>query len=188
MKFFSKFGERKVFTGATLLLMLVLGFMLLIQPENIYNLVFNVLGAVILAFGVIRIITYFQNDAYAAMQDSRFASGMLLALIGLALIVFKSVFISILPFLLGAVLFIGGAIRLQGSLDLKRLGGGHYRPVLVSSIVSIVLGLVVVCNPFESGMLLLRVIGGALILEAVMDGIYTRQFQKWKDEITSTFR
>lgn len=186
--FFSRFGERRLFTGATLLLMLVLGLMLLIHPENIYNLVLNVCGAVVLAFGVIRIIAYWNSDPYAAMQNSQFTTGVLMALGGLALIVFKPVFISILPFLLGAMLLIGGAFRLQGALDLKRLNAGHHRPVLVSCIVSIALGLIVMLNPFKSAMLLLRVIGAALILEAVMDGIYTHQFQKWKDNFTSTFR
>ena len=66
--FFEKFGQRRLFTGATLLLMLAVGMMLLIQPEGIYNLVLNVAGGVILAFGVIRIITYFKGDAYEAMQ------------------------------------------------------------------------------------------------------------------------
>lgn len=186
--FFAKFGQRKLFTSATLLLMLAVGMMLLIQPEGIYNLVLNVAGGVILAFGVIRIITYFKGDPYESMRDSRFTTGLLMALAGLALIVFKPLFISILPFLLGAVLIIGGAFRLQGAIDLKRLSGLHHRPVLISSIVSIALGLLVVFNPFESGIILLRVIGAALIFEAVTDGIYTHQFQKWKDEFTSNFR
>ena len=186
--FFFIFGERRMFTGATLLLMLVLGVMLLIQPEGIYNLVLNVCGAVALAFGVIRIITYFSGDAMEAMKDKRFVSGMVLALAGLALIALKPLFISILPFLLGAVLIIGGAFRLQGAIDLKRLHGQHHQPVLISSIVSIALGLLVVFNPFESGMILLRVIGAALVFEAVTDGIYTHRFQKWKDDFTSTFR
>lgn len=186
--FFAKFGERKLYTGATLLLMLALGLMLLIQPEGIYNLVLNVCGGVLLAFGVLRIIAYFHTDPLTSMQDRRFTIGMLLAFAGLALIVFKPVFISILPFLLGAVLIIGGAYRLQGALDLIRLHGGHHRPVLISCIVSITLGLIVVFNPFASAMILLRVIGAALILEAVMDGIYTHKFQQWKDTFTTNFK
>lgn len=187
-RFFSAFGQRRLFTGATLLLMLALGLMLLIHPENIYNLVLNVCGAVLLAFGVIRILAYWQSDAYAAMQSRQFTTGMLLALAGLALIVLKPVFISILPFLLGAVLLVGGAFRLQGALDLKRLNAGHYRPVLVSCVISIAFGLTIMLNPFKSAMILLRVIGAALIIEAVMDGIYTHQFRKWKDDFTANFR
>ena len=186
--FFSRFGERRLFTGATLLLMLALGLMLLIHPENIYNLVLNVCGAVLLGFGVIRILAYWQEDAYAAMQNRQFTVGMLLALAGLALIIFKPVFISILPLMLGAVMLIGGVFRLQGALDLKRLNAGHYRPVLISCLVSVALGLVIMANPFKSAMILLRVIGAALLIEAVMDGIYTHQFQKWKDDFTSSFR
>lgn len=186
--FFSRFGERRLFTGATLLLMLALGLTLLIHPENIYNLVLNVCGAVLLAFGVIRMLAYWNSDPYAAMQNRQFTTGTLLALAGLCLIIFKPVFISILPFLLGTVLLIGGAFRLQGALDLKRLNAGHHRPVLISCIVSVAMGLLIMANPFQSAMILLRVIGAALILEAVMDGIYTHQFQKWKDDFTSTFR
>ena len=146
-------------------------------------MVLNVCGAVPLAFGALRIMAYFNGDAVSSMQNKQFTTGLLLALAGLALIVFKPLFISILPFLLGAVLVIGGAYRLQGALDLIRLKGAHHRPVLISSAVSIALGLIVVFNPFESGMILLRVIGAALILEAVMDGVYTHKFQQWKDEL-----
>ena len=39
----------------------------------------------------------------------------------------------------------------------------------------------------ESGMVLLRVIGASLILETVMDGLYTWKFHKWIDDLHRRF-
>lgn len=184
---FHSYGERGWIALCTFAAMLVFGLMLLIHPENIYNLLLNLGGSLLMIIGLIRVISYFLSDAMAALEDRRLSGGIVTLLIGLALIVFKPLFISLIPLLLGAVMFVGGATRLQGGLDLKRLGGDRYKPVLVSSIVSIALGLLIVLNPFESGMVLLRVIGASLILETVMDGLYTWKFHKWIDDLHRRF-
>ena len=59
--------------------------------------------------------------------------------------------------------------------------------MLGSSVVSLVLGLIIVLNPFQSGMTLLRLIGASLLLETIMDGVYTWKFHKWLDDIHRRF-
>ena len=44
--------------------------------------------------------------------------------------------------------------------------------------VSVVMGLVIICNPFSTMMTLMRVIGAALVIEAVQDAICALKFYK----------
>ncbi|MDO4356468.1 MAG: DUF308 domain-containing protein [Clostridia bacterium] len=184
---FHSYGERGWIAVCTFLAMLVFGLMLLIHPENIYNLLLNLAGGVLILIGLIRVVSYFFSDAMMALEGRKLSGGVVTMMAGLALILFKPLFISLIPLLLGAVMFVGGAIRLQGALDLKRLGGDRYKLVLGSSVVSLVLGLIIVLNPFQSGMTLLRLIGASLLLETIMDGVYTWKFHKWLDDIHRRF-
>lgn len=186
-KWFQSYGERSWTAVITFVAMLAFGLLLLLHPENIYNLLLNLGGALLLLLGLLRVVSYFLTDAMHALDERRLSGGIMTMLFGLALIIFKPLFISLIPLLLGAVMFIGGAVRLQGGLDLKRLGGDRYKPVVFSSLISLVLGLLIVLNPFQSGMVLLRVIGASLILEAAMDSIYSWRFHKWMDEFNHRF-
>ena len=115
---FHSYGERGWIAVCTFLAMLVFGLMLLIHPENIYNLLLNLAGGVLILIGLIRVVSYFFSDAMMALEGRKLSGGVVTMMAGLALILFKPLFISLIPLLLGAVMFVGGAIRLQGALDL----------------------------------------------------------------------
>lgn len=164
------------------LVMGIAGIIMILHPQNIYNLILNFTGIAMMVLGIVRGVIYFLTEPHVAVTEDHLTTGIMLAVVGLLLMVFKNAVIAIFPMLLGILLLYGGAMRLESTLDLKRLGG---RPIalLISSIASIVLGILVLVNPFGSAMTLMRCIGIALVLEAVMDGVYTARLNKWLEAL-----
>ena len=78
----------------------------------------------------------------------------------------------------GLILLIGGVFKLQGAFDMRRMGVSTWARELIYVAVSVVMGLVIICNPFSTMMTLMRVIGAALVIEAVQDAICALKFYK----------
>ncbi len=59
-----------------------------------------------------------------------------------------SVIISILPFIVGIVLVFSGLIKVQDGINLKRFNYDRWFLVLGFAVISVILGIVVLLNPF----------------------------------------
>ena len=73
--------------------------------------------------------------------------------------------ISFLPFVFGLMLLGGCAGQIQTALDLRRVGAQMWLVSLIMAGVSLVLGIVLLCQPFQSAMVLTRFIGVSITLE-----------------------
>ena len=93
--------------------------------------------------------------------------------------------ISLLPFVFGLMLLGGCAGKLQTAVDLRRVGSGMWLASLLMAAVSLALGIVLLCQPFESAMVLTRFIGVAITLEGAENlaalPIFDRQIQDFYD-------
>ena len=70
---------------------------------------------------------------------------------------------------MGLLVLISGCSKLQDVIDMKRMECGNWVGMLILAIVNVIVGIVLVCNPFEAAVLLFRLIGLALIFSGVTD-------------------
>ena len=83
---------------------------------------------------------------------------------------------------------------LQDAIDLKRLDYGSWLGLLIVAAINIILGVVLIYNPFKAAILLFRVLGVVLILSGAGDCFSTiyfarklRRFKQEQDALDSTF-
>ena len=69
-----------------------------------------------------------------------------------------------MPFAVGILLLIGGIVKLQNAIDMKRLGFLRWKVVLFFALLLFLMGGLLIYNPFE-GRGLLVYIGVSLILD-----------------------
>ena len=62
----------------------------------------------------------------------------------------------------------GSIMKLQNSIDIKRMGFKHWKVLLFFAILLFLLGAVLIYNPFE-GQILVIYIGASLILEGALN-------------------
>ena len=104
-----------------------------------------------------------------------------------AFVLLKSQFVlSVLPFFTGVFLLIGGVVKLQGALDLKRLGFGAWWLILLIALAMFVLGGVLVANPFEAARVVVILIGTGLLADGLANSfnllMITHLFKKAKQK------
>lgn len=148
---------------------IVLGLVLLVMPGLATSVVFNVVGIGCILIGLVYVVRYCRLEAQLALLSNDMALGLGWIIGGLICIIFKNLFVSLLPILFGLVMLVGGVIKIQSTLGFRRMNAGRWYLELISAAVSVVLGLLILMNPFSTALLLMRVIGVSLIVEGVMD-------------------
>jgi uncharacterized membrane protein HdeD (DUF308 family) len=90
---------------------------------------------------------------------------------------YKSI-ISIILFIFGLFILVSGVVDLFTSISAKRFGMSVWIVSLLLSLVTIVLGLLVVVNPFSSMIVLVRILGVGLLAYAIVDLIAFIEIKK----------
>lgn len=155
---------------------LVLGLILLFRPGIALVTIVDVLAIMTAVMGVVRLVTYFaRKDAVA---DGALIKGIMYLILAAVLHFGAGFIISIIPFIMGVLVIISGIVKLQEAMDMMKVKVNGYVPMLLISILSLVFGLVILLNPFATAELLFRIIGIALIYNAVSDLLTVFYFSK----------
>jgi len=151
----------------------VLGLVLLIWPSLSSTVICVGLSVALLAFGVYRIISYFRQKPQNFLEKHDFSTGIMLVAVALFILINPDLIISLLPVLLGLLLIMGGARETQIAIDLHRLQEGRWLAPLIAAFVQVVLGLLILWNPFETAMVLMQFIGVSVLLESISQIVFT---------------
>lgn len=157
---------------------IALGLVLTIHPDLATSVVFNAVGIAAIVIGGIHLARYFMQNQGAAAPDNGMFVGAMWVVGGILLIALKGLLLSLLPFLFGLVLLVGGIGKLQYTLNFKRMGASRWYLELAAAVVSTVFGLLILVNPFSTAMVLMRIIGVALLVEGVQDLISHYAYKK----------
>ena len=191
MKMLKELKWEAILTGV---LYILLGIVALVVPETMQKTLGYVIGIVLIVAGLISIICYLLRDAKENYYHNEFVFGLVGMVVGAAVLYKVEVIISLIPFILGILVLFSGCSKLQDAIDLKRLGYSSWAGMLVMAAINIILGIVLICNPFKAAIVLFRVLGVGLIISGVSDCFSTiyfaRKFHKFKQEqdaVDSTF-
>lgn len=159
----------------------LLGLVLIICPGLASSVVFNVIGAACIIIGVVHLARYSMLDTKASIASNGMLVGLLWLIGGILLIALKGLLLSLLPILFGLILLVGGIIKLQYTLNFKRMGVKRWYFELAATVLSIAFGVIILVNPFSTALLLMRIIGIALLIEGVQDLISRCAYKKASD-------
>ena len=160
----------------------VLGAILLGWPELSGRVICYAFGAVLIVTGLLRGARYFLRDEQQGMARRDLAAAVTLCAGGIFLLARPDTILSLLPFAFGLLLIAGCGGKLQAAADLKRIGSGLWIPALVLGLLSLVLGAVLLVQPFTAAMVLSRFIGASVILEGLENLAAQPIFQRRLDE------
>ena len=99
--------------------------------------------------------------------------GLITAGLGLFMVTSPKAIMSLLPNIFGLLLIGSGIGNILRSVDAKNAGFGQWGVLLGLAIVSIVAGLVLLNNPFETLEVVVAVAGGCLIYQGITDLVTT---------------
>lgn len=125
------------------IVMIAVGLILMIFPGVSLNVVCTVLGIAFIAWGAIRILSYFMLSIEEFMYRSDMIAGLLFILGGVVMLARQNLMLDIIPILLGLVIVISGIAKLQNAVIAKRIGYDGATMYMILALISIIFGFVI---------------------------------------------
>ena len=162
-------GKSSLLAASTVYL--ILGLILLFFPGLTTSLFCTAVGLLLLAYGAITVISFFAhyNSSSSFHFQAELILGVLSAIVGIFFLAHPALILSILPAILGLYILIDALVNLKRGLDLRTCGYAGWTSTIVLSVISLVLGCVILWNPFGTQLLLVRIIGGTFLYQGIAD-------------------
>ena len=151
------------------ILYLALGIFLLMVPGMALNIVCYALGGVVLACAAVQLIRYFAVERGVFQSQLTLISGLVCLGLGAFLIIRSDLVVRILPIVFGLFVIFDSLGRIQNALELRRCKYSSWKGFLLLAVLSIVLGIVMILDPFGTMETLVMAIGVILIIEGALN-------------------
>lgn len=168
------FVKLKNLSLITIIAGLVIGIVLIAKPNEAVQFVSILCGATVILLGAgawISYFTKFKSTILAILGTLAIIAGIILC------VEYKSI-ISVVLFLFGVFVLVSGVVDFAAAIDAKRNDMKSWIVSLLMAVATIILGVLVIVNPFDSIVVLTRLLGVSLIVYAVMDLISFIQIRK----------
>lgn len=166
---------KKTFNNSSVILSiaeLIVGVLLLINPVAFNKGIIIAVGVGLMVLGLYKIIRYFSVKPDVAARQGDFAKGFIFALVGI-LCTFNSAWVlatfPTITVLYGIMILVAGVTKLQSAIDILRLKRGSWGLMFFSAVVTVLVAVLVIVNPFTSILVLWKFLGITLIVAAVLD-------------------
>lgn len=156
----------------------ILGIVALVIPETMMTVLGYFIGIVLIVAGAVSMISYLLRDAYQNYYHNDFLYGLFGIGAGIVVLYNVQKVVGMVPVLLGVLILVSGASKLQDVIDMVRLNYGNPIVMLVLAAVNLVLGFVLIFHPFEAVALFFKLIGIGLIFSGVTDAFITVYFAR----------
>jgi len=166
-KFLSNFIKTSIAFSSALI---ILGILLIIRSEATVITISYVIGAVLIALGVLAELNYFKDNKQGVEKtDLNVIYGVVCIILGIVVINNPAAIASIIPLVVGVIIITNSVVKLQYSLELKKERNDLWVSTLVLSIVMVVCGVILIFNPFKSAVVIMKIVGIFILIYAVID-------------------
>ena len=164
MKEIKEFRKSYILVSA---LYVVLGVVLLFWPTTSIKMICFGLAIAMIVLGITYGVIYFTKDNLSGLLQMDLVIGIICLAFGIFILLNPAFLASVLPFAMGIILLLGAVVKLQSAINMKRLNFSKWYLVLICALLIVALGIVLLCNPFQSERLMILYIGGCLVLDGL---------------------
>ena len=160
---------------------IIMGIVLLVFPEASAKTFCYVIGIAAIVIGVFTILIYLFREVQKNYYRNDFVLGAMEILLGAVVLYKADLIVSLIPYILGILVVFSGILKLQTTIDVRRMRIGTELVFLILSLINIVWGIVLILDPFRAFMedqvaairLLFIFIGIGLLFSGISDTIST---------------
>lgn len=141
-----------------------------------------IIGIILIAYGIVKIIGYFSNDLYNLAFQYDLACGLFLVVVGVIVLGCNLRIRQYLSPALGLLILSDAFLKLQTSKDARKFGIETWNWIMAFSIIAAVFGVLIIVKPLP-GMRSSHVVDGCgLLVEGFMNHLTVRETVKIKNE------
>ena len=146
-----------------------LGILMIALPDFSVSLIGIICGAVLIAFGIIRLVGYFSRDLYRLAFQYDLAFGILMIALGVIMLMRPEGLMNFICIALGLSILTDGLFKIQIAIDSKKFGIDQWWLILALAIITVAVGIAVVAMPGGSSRILSIMIGVSLLCEGILN-------------------
>lgn len=175
LRYFNKF---KISFIVSAVITFLFGLVLIIFPQQTSSVMCYIFGGLLLLLGIVLIVKFFSVRSTSSLFSVTLVAGLILSAIGIFLLAYQNIVISMIPFVFGIFIAVDGLINIQRSIILCKHSFKAWYFALALSILSVVLGIVLIFNPFDAAIVMIRFIGISFVFNGLLDLWSTISFSK----------
>jgi uncharacterized membrane protein HdeD (DUF308 family) len=156
----------------------ILGILLVFESELTIVSISYVIGAILVAIGTIAILNFVNDMKKNVKNELNIVYGIGMVVLGIIVISNPKGVASIIPFILGVLIIINSAAKLQYSLELKKDNNKLWNSTMIMALITLLCGILLVFNPFSGAEFITKVVGVLLFIYAVTDIISSLRIRK----------
>lgn len=167
-----------------------MGMLLILFPDMSVSVVGVVVGAMLVAFGAVKLAGYFSKDLYQLAFQFDLAFGVLLMALGVVVLLSPDRALTSICFVMGVAVLADGLFKLQSSLDARRFGLKVWGLLLALAICAGVIGLLLLVQPGKSARVLMRLMGVGTLFEGLLNlyfALFAVKFRRRGQEEATVF-
>lgn len=145
----------------------ILGSVLLIWPDISVRTFCYVFGVGMLIFGLAHLILYFTKEKSQSLMQMNMVAGVVGIATGAYILIKMEYMLEIIPFALGIVALLGAVMKIEHAWDLHSLESSKWYIMLAVALILIIMGVLLVINPFED----IEVIEKLIAVSLIIDGL-----------------
>ena len=150
------------------MILLVFGLFMFTRPISTINILMMIFGCLLVIDGLVHLVSYFSIKNEFRFFSSELAQSIIYIILGFVLVCNYDKISRLLPIVLGIWIIVDSIFKLQIALNIRDIYDSHWGILLAMSIISALLGMVILINPFESLALLTMMCGAILMIVEVI--------------------
>ncbi len=185
--------HKKAFNALTLgaialdILIFILGAYFIAKPTTSANIIGYVFGILLIIVGIYNIIKFIVNMGTNKFFLIEIISGILTILAGVFMVYNPFSLANITTIGVGIWLIISATIKGAIALQFKKFNEETWMLSLIIAVITLILGILIIVNPFESYIVLAVYVGVMVCVYAAMDIVQQILFRKRVKEIVKIF-
>lgn len=160
---------------------LILGIILAYSPEGSIKVITGIIALMFLLIGILQLVDYIKQSKLEKMMSLSLILGILLTAVGVYLFINLESLANFITTLIGIAILIKSLFKLQYAFNIRDISDKWFYNLIVG-IVGVLLGILLLANPFHSAALFLRIIGITFIIGSIVELIETLMVIKTIDE------
>jgi len=163
---------------------IIVGLIMLLNPSFISDAVNYVIGVLVMLYGIIYSISVYQKKETGLYGKFDLLAGIICISFGLFLVLNPDILVSLIPFCAGVIIFMDAISFIINSFRLKNLEYKSWVVNFVIGVIFLAFALYIIINAKNITHLVIRFIGGFLIVDAILDFLTVFRLRK-KENTTS---
>lgn len=161
------------------ILLIALAVFLMMKPLEIVSTLIKVIGMCVLICGAFDFLNYFFKKEDDVLFNYGLFRGIMEITVGILFVFKYNLLITLFPSLLGLMIVFINIFKLQTSLDFKEVENSNYLTGVIISSLSIILGIIILINPFGAVETVVIISGVVLLVSELVNIIYSAYVLKF---------